>query len=311
MSGFAADSTDIVGKPYNDRQRIVVVEDGALQQAGGHALRWRDVRSLTEARQRLHDARHAERLMTPSQKTLRSVRELSHEGIAILPVTPTEAAALALPAGHPLDGQVYVGDPANSARYHLAADFHLRVCEWKFADAVDLLGTLGARRFTVRSEHGWGRKAAGKLTLPVQAIPLTLKGVLRGRATRKVLFQAELVPNDVREPDDIPWFRHEVMWQRLADLRMHSGLRSFELGVENRSDYQVTAELGKRIRKVQLGIGGTYEEFVSTKWVISGEFDEIPNVASSGADGSQVSGRAPRLGSWRKNGPPRDSRTDE
>ncbi len=157
----------------------------------------------------------------------------------------TEASELGWAAGHPLDGLVYVrGIPAKPSSYYQLSDFHLRVFEAKFAEAIRLLGYLGATHFVVRSEEGWGRKFAGKMTIPVQAIPVAAKGSFRSRTTRKVLFEAELSPVSAEQPEDLYWLQYEPIWREVVDLRLKRGLRKFDLVVDNRSDHQITAEVG-------------------------------------------------------------------
>ena len=260
---------------YNDRQRIVVVEDHVLEadvDDGNEERPW----SFRDLADRLPFVRSDHVPTTVPNQSLRAAKELTREGVRILPVARSEAAELEWSAGHPLDGLVYVGDPARPQSYYQLSDFHVRVFENKFADALRLLGDLGARGFTVRSEEGWGRKFAGKITFPVQAVPVTGKGGFRSRGSRKVLFSAELTPAGVEEPQDIAWLRYEPIWREIVDLRLKHGLRKFNLVVDNRSDHQITADVGVKIKKASLGIGGDYEAFVETKWVIEGEFAEMP-----------------------------------
>jgi hypothetical protein len=205
----------------------------------------------------------------PSQ-VLDQLDLLRRDGVNVRPVARSEAHELELPAGA-LDGLVYVGDPACPTRYYLYSDFHLRAFEFKFTEAISLLGALGARSFEVRSEEGWDRRMSGKLTLPVQAMPVTGKVSIRRRGTRNIVFKAELDPVGVRSPDNLHWLRYEPMWRQLISLRKR-GLQRFSLVVESTGDQQITAEVGSKIKRRQLGIGGEYNEHIATKWVIEGEF---------------------------------------
>ncbi len=57
----------------------------------------------------------------------------------------TESRVLRLDQGHPLRNILYVGHPAKPDLYFPAAEFHRRVFEHKFVEAVTLLTSLGAR----------------------------------------------------------------------------------------------------------------------------------------------------------------------
>lgn len=260
--------------PYSQRQRIVVVDDDTL--ARREEAPEPEVSPLSSLGRRMRRLGRRGVPITVPDQSLRAVQQLERQGIRILPVARTEAHELEWPAGHPLDGLVYVGDPARPATYYQLCDFHVQVFETKFADALRLLGYLGAREFTVRSEEGWGRKFAGKMTIPVQAVPVAGKGGFNSRGSRKVLFRAELQPVGMEEPRDIAWLRYEPIWREIAELRLKRGLQRFDLVVDNHSDHQITAEVGTKIAKASLGIGGTYESFVATKWVIQGEFADQP-----------------------------------
>jgi hypothetical protein len=87
------------------------------------------------------------------------------------------------------------------------------------------------------------------------------------------MFKAELEPSDARTPVGVAWLPHERLWQNLVDMRMSKRLTQFDLVVDARDDYQITAEMAKKVAKVNLGVGGSYEALRETKWVISGEFD--------------------------------------
>jgi hypothetical protein len=255
--------------PYARRQRIVPVDDEALEldvaqeEEEQHGPRgWLRARSDRE-----------NGATDPHRHTLLAVEQLRRDGYAVMPVSLSEAAELRLPAGHPLDGQVYVGDPVRTDTYYLLADFHQRVFEAKFADAVNLLAQLGATRFEVRSEYGWDRKTAADLKLPLQVGPVTGKASLRSKVSRSIMFKAELEPSDPRTPVGVAWLPHERLWQNLVEMRLSKRLTKFDLVVEARDDYQITAEIAKKVAKVNLGVGGSYAALRETKWVISGEFD--------------------------------------
>src|SRR3954463_259468 len=150
----AAEELGIASLPYADRQRIVIVPDEILEE---HVEKGPEAspRSLVARARALASRRPAGQLTisVPSQ-VLDQLDLLRRDGVNVRPVARSEAHELELPAGA-LDGLVYVGDPACPTRYYLYSDFHVRAFEFKFTEAISLLGALGARSFEVRSEEGW------------------------------------------------------------------------------------------------------------------------------------------------------------
>ena len=196
--------------PYNDRQRIIVVPDDVLEAYDGGADSAPGSWSADGIRSRLPALGRRSVPTTVPHQSLRAIEALERQGVRILPVARTEASELGWAAGHPLDGLVYVGDPAMPSSYYQLSDFHVRVFEAKFAEAIRLLGYLGATNFVVRSEEGGGGKCAGKMTIPVQASPGTGKGAGRGSATRKVNVEAERRPVAAGERRERDWKEGET-----------------------------------------------------------------------------------------------------
>jgi hypothetical protein len=184
-----------------------------------------------------------------------------------------------MPIGHPLRNVVYIGSPAVAERYYPIADFHVRVFEERFGEAMRLLMALGAERLTVRSEHGWKRDISANIEAPI-------KRVLKNHATlsigsrrdRSLVFEARLVSATMPEvPDGLVWFSHEPTWQAVAEGRARYGLREFQLQVTSREDFGIDADVASKIRQRKvLSLGGGFTQQVDTSWRLAGTFGEAP-----------------------------------
>ena len=122
--------------------------------------------------------------------SLRLIQDLRKESLFVVPLATSEAARLKMPVGHPRPNVLYIGDPVEAPRYYPAADFHRRVFEHKFAEAMRLVMGLGATEVRVRWEKGWRGELVGDLQAPIQK--LLGAGKLRASAEKKssLLFEA-------------------------------------------------------------------------------------------------------------------------
>jgi hypothetical protein len=156
---------------YGTRQRIVVVPDDVLEaenDPGAAGDRDQPRRPWGVLR---GDPRHP---------TLKALKEADDDGLRLLPVRQSHVGQLDMPIGHPLPNVVYIGSPAVAERYYPIADFHVRVFEERFGEAMRLLMALGAERLTVRSEHGWKRDISANIEAPI-------KRVLKNHAALRVV----------------------------------------------------------------------------------------------------------------------------
>lgn len=258
----------LVELPYGTRQRIVVVPDDVLE-----AERDPSPNESRDRPRRPWDVIRGD----PRHPTLKALKEADDEGLRLLPVRQSQAGQLAMPVGHPLPNVVYVGSPAVAERYYPMADFHVRVFEERFGEAMRLLMALGAERLFVRSEHGWKRDISAKVDAPIQRVLKNHAEVrIGGRRDRSLVFEATLVPVAAPAvPPDLVWFNHEPTWQAVADGRAQYGLREFQLHVTSREDFGISADVASKVRRQKvLDLGGGFNRQVDTSWLLEGTFAE-------------------------------------
>jgi len=134
----------------------------------------------------------------------------------------------------PLDGIVYIGHPADPAIYYPAGEFHRRLFEHKFCEAVDLLMALGATQITVERKDGMSQEP--------------------------------------QVPDHLVWLDSERSWQTLVRARQEHGAAKLGLVLRYESDYGVNADLKAKIEGVGLSLGGRFAEQRDTVWRLDAEF---------------------------------------
>ncbi|WP_205697470.1 hypothetical protein [Conexibacter sp. SYSU D00693] len=260
----------LIELPYGTRQRVVVVPDDVLDaeqvrvMAGDQERPWRPWDVLRG---------------DPQHPTLRTLKEADEEGLRLLPVRQSQVDQLDMPVGHPLPNVVYIGSPAVARRYYPMADFHVRVFEERFGEAMRLLMALGAERVTVRSERGWKRDVGTDIEAPIKRV-LKNQAELRfgSRRDRSLVFEAELVPTGVPEvPEGLVWFDYEPTWKAVVEARERYGLREFQLHVTSRENFGIDADVASKIgRRKVLSLGGRFTQQVDTSWVLEGTFGDAP-----------------------------------
>ena len=249
--------SDLLDRPYSERQRIVVVSgDRPGPDWSGVARRALE----TAVSPGLVAARQAVGAVAPAQ--------------SVLEVDPAAAAELILPPGHPRVGVVYVGNPVEPPCYYPAATFHRMTFEHKLAEAVRLLMALGAVELEVRHVVGRSREWAGRIDVPIPSKGLVAGGVGEGRgaSSSALLFRATLAGGEPSLPGDLAWYPHEPTWRQVADGRMGYGLHEFELAVRYDDDFGVGGGLRAAADKFSLDLGGSFEEHRTTEWRIRGRF---------------------------------------
>ncbi len=234
---------DLLRLPYGQRRTVVVVPDEGFASEPPKAAGGR-----RRALERLRDRAPMLRGPSSDSRTMHALVELQEDGILLRPVPQSQAGGLGLPVGHPLPGVVYVGNPATH-RYYPAADFHRRVFEHKFAEAVRLVMALGATRMTVDWERGWRRELAADLEVPLQKVAKGT-GEIRASSDRSssLLFEARLASGDPELPPDLVWFEQEPTWQAVAEGRLQRGLSDFSLTVQTTDDYGIDSDFAAKIR---------------------------------------------------------------
>jgi hypothetical protein len=281
-------SRDLLGRPYAQRQRIVVVDDAVVeaeQEAEAEAARtgkgvdWAQVavRVAKAAAIATSGSVVGGLGVGVSLDVMGAASRARSEGLKVLPVGRTEAQALVLPPGHPRDRVVYVGHPAIDSTYYPASGFHRMTFEHKFAEAVRLLMALGATDLEVEHVRGWSDDFAVDLSVPLPAALSASAGVTAGRNQAKgssALFRAKLAGTTTPSvPEGLVWLPHEPTWQQVAEGRMSYGLREFQLAVRYEDDYGINAGLKVAAQNVGLELGGSFQEHEATTWKINGTFD--------------------------------------
>ncbi|MGI8632281.1 MAG: hypothetical protein ACR2NA_07005 [Solirubrobacterales bacterium] len=274
--------SELIALPYHARQRITLVDDDVIDAAAteidadAEPLLSRTFERLRDVRPRnLIPGRQSSPTTLAPAEAVRALTDLRRQGVDVMPVARTAASELSLPVGHPRDGVVYLGDPADARRYYPAADFHRRAFEHKFAEAIRLLMALGATRLTVNSEYGWSRDLAAELDVPVRIAARAGRLWLPRRSESALLFEARLHPRPPEMPEGLVWYQHEPTWQQMAEGRLRYGtLRDFELVVRYDEDYGVDVDVADKIAKSPLSMGGRFRQHQATRWRIEGEFGE-------------------------------------
>jgi hypothetical protein len=189
--------------------------------------------------------------------------------LGALLISRAEAEMLRFDHGHPLESVLYVRHPAQPATYYPAAEFHRRVFEDKFVEAIKLLMSLGATRIVVQREEGFTREEAKIAVAPVGSrVKTGTEGGLSG-----AIFEARLPGN--REPSVPPgmcWYDDEPTWRMIADARRTSGAEGTSLSVTYQTDYGIDKHLVGTAKKVGLGLGGQFQEQKNTIWRLDADF---------------------------------------
>jgi hypothetical protein len=271
-------------RPYTDRQQIVVVPDEIVEaeRRASEELSEKegvDPEKIAEFVLAALAGAFTRELFIPAvaaELIIRGVMRLRQKGVDVMMVARGEAEAecIQFAPGHPFEQVVYVGHPGIPRLYYPAAEFHRRVFEHKFCEAVDLLMNLGASKLVVEHETGFGREQAAELD-----VPLTPKERIGGKLSRTlnrqshVLFEATFPES--RPPtllDNLVWFETERTWQTLARARLDHGTASFALTVRYENDYGITGDLKAQVEAAKLQVGGKFHEQQNTVWRINAEF---------------------------------------
>ena len=202
-------------------------------------------------------------------------RRLREDGIQLLQIAKSEAAALEFPPGHPMEKVIYVAHPVTPTVYFTAAQFHRVTFEHKFSEAIDLLMHLGATNIRVEHLRGWSRDFAASMSAPLSQVgaEIGIEAGAKRQSTSRLLFEATLAgETEPKLPQSLVWYHHEPTWQSVANGRLKFGLRNFSLNVSYEDDFGVNAGLKIKATKAGLELGGTFEDHQATSWNIHGQF---------------------------------------
>lgn len=192
------------------------------------------------------------------------------EGIFYI-ATVKEVEAVKFPTVKPVNGKVYAVNPAALDIYYEAPGFHKAVADHKFAEAINLLQSLGATRIEAINIEDQGKSAGGGVSVTDFG-----KGDVnyQNSHSSKKVFNATYKPkHNPTLPTDLNWYHIEKQWQNIADGRLNRGMESFELELEINSDFGVDADLMAKIDKaLSLGLRAEYKDFKKTYLRIYGEF---------------------------------------
>lgn len=206
---------------------------------------------------------------------IKALKRLWEQGIDVLMLSRSESEMLKFSPGHPRDGVLYIGHPAESITYYTAAQFHRLTFEHKFCEACELLRYLGANKIKVAYVSGWSRKFGAKAFFPAgMAAGLVGADVgLDERVESQILFEGRYA-GDAPPclPDSLVWYPHEPTWQDIAQGRLEHGLQNFSLYVRYEDDFGVHAGFKLAAMKAGLDLGGRFEDHLATVWQIFGDF---------------------------------------
>ncbi|CAN5393669.1 hypothetical protein BH10ACT11_BH10ACT11_04730 [soil metagenome] len=287
-----------IDQPYVQRQLIVVVPNEVLMvepQARESLKKKANAEDRAEALlDAVREATGDAGLSVGVEQTVRGVMALREAGIEIRMVAAIDAAKqLALAPGHPFHGTVYAGHPGIPNAYYPLAEFHQRVFEHKFDEAIELIMALGASHVQVERDEGFGDSEAKALAVafsssgPVNpSTGFKAKSSAKGKETQpKGLFEATFPGSDNPSmPKAMVWWKSERSWQTLARARIRHHTAAFSLTLRYENDYGVNNELRRQVEAAGLEIGGRFHPQVNTVWTLHAEFPAHSDVENGAAE---------------------------
>ena len=267
-----------VDLPYDQRQSIVVVPNQvvAIESSALQGLRRKaDAADRTEAVM----AALGEFSLAGSQSlhavegAVRGVMRARAAGFDVVMVAASDAAdQVSWAPGHPFEGVVYVGHPGVPGLYYSVAEFHQRVFEHKFCEAIDLVMSLGASSVKVDRREGFGVAEAGAMNLaftPRKQSDAERQGLGHARG----VFEADFPGSDDPEmPEQTVWMQSEPSWQTLAKARIRYRTEAFSLTVRYENDYGINQTLVSALASAGLGTGGRFHAQLDTVWEVEAQF---------------------------------------
>lgn len=213
-----------------------------------------------------------------SKEAFKAWKRARENGIQIIQIGKAESQKINFPIGHPREGLLYIGHPAQPNIYYTIAEFHRIVFEHKFCEAINLLMSLGATKIEVEHLKGWSKDFSSRLSVPLSEAGDSVKAEagFNSQVTSSLLFNATLPgTQQPKLPKNLAWYHHEPTWQSIAKGRIEYGLNDFSLSVSYEDDYGINAGLKVAVQKTGLELGGKFEDHQSTVWRIAGEFKSI------------------------------------
>lgn len=283
MNQDNSDEFRLLDLPYSDRQLIVVANDEFVKASRNaekkeseqtNSVDWIKITEIV-FKTVMSRTNILTKVALEAYEAWKKARE---NGVQIIQVGKNESRIIKFPLGHPREGVLYIGHPAEPKTYYTIAEFHRITFEHKFCEAIDLLMSLGATEISVEHVSGWAKDFSSKISAPLSGAEDTIdiKIDSNSNSSSQLLFKATL-PGTSRPklPNHLVWYHYEPTWQSIAKGRIEFGLKDFSLNLSYEDDFGVNAGLKVTVQKAGLELGGNFEDHQSTIWRISGKFKAI------------------------------------
>jgi hypothetical protein len=183
---------------------------------------------------------------------------------------------LVFPPGNPLYSMVYAGHPRRPPVYLPVADFHRWLFEEKYNELLLLLSALGAVSIEIHCIRGYREelRAGGGLTTKSKAAGSKAEATRteQTRAEGHLHAHFEKSREAPHLPEAMVWYPCEETWKRVADARLHCGLRDIDVELRYGEDYGITYEVALGLESLGLKLGGDFYRHQETLWRFIGEF---------------------------------------
>lgn len=203
-----------------------------------------------------------------------------HRGLFPYPVIEPQAARthFQFPMSHPVDGHVYACSEGEPLLYVPLERFHRYMFEAKLAAFQWLCSALRARRVSVVSvvEDGKGVTASFRLPpIETEGGPFSSEANAavhsRHRSTASTVYEYAQSDRPPVEYDS-PWMAGEPTWKSMQRLRLEEGLEKCRAELNYQDDMGVNGEVSAFFDRINLKLGGKFEEMKSQKIEFDVEF---------------------------------------
>lgn len=158
------------------------------------------------------------------------------------------------PVGHPINNTLYVCHPLRPNQYFLMEDFHEKCFDDKYAELVYLLESLGANYIHVDVASGFNSSSVSKIDQGINAslnLPIRDASVKKDtnveddksqQVQRTGSWEVSLTPHGLPYiPEDLAWFHHEPIWQRLAQSCIKGNCKEFTINLNQQEDFSINS----------------------------------------------------------------------
>jgi hypothetical protein len=247
------EDADIASMPYLERRLIVVstkgivkaVEEESKHEAHALGFEWTKFATLAAKRVVQFDplVLAAGVGAEVGIHFFKAWAEARKNELPIIQISLDQAKKLSFPPDHPLLGVVYVGHPYLPTVYETLADFHKKMFEEKWREAVRLLVELGATSIRAEQISGSSRDLAALASgvIPSNGMVTNVKASasIHSKAGKSFVFEGTFPGKKRPEiPQNLIWYPHEATWRMLAENRLKDGMTSFSMEVQ----YSVACE---------------------------------------------------------------------